>query len=93
MTGVAIVFLVNILTSAFKKWIYPRFGKLGVQITIFIFAVIGAFYYTYADAIPGLLHLVETACALFSLAVALYEVILSRFDFFKVPSANPGATQ
>ena len=89
MTTAAIVLLINVFSSLLKKFIYPRFGKLGVQVSVFVFALLGAFYVTSLANIEGVKVVVEYAIALFCLAVALYEVILSKLPIFKVPSANP----
>lgn len=83
MTEIALVFLVNLLSTVFKRWIFPRFGKTGIQVIVFILSIVGALYYTYKNRIVGLEEMVTSAIALFSLAVALYETVLSHFDFFK----------
>lgn len=81
---VAVAFGVNVLTSVLKRWVYPRFGALGVQVTAFVLALIGAWYWLYGQNITQLSTIVTAAVALFSLAVALYEVILRHLPFFRV---------
>lgn len=84
----ALVFAINIITSALKKWIYPNFGATGVQVFVFIAATIGAFYSIYGGNYPGLKDLVMSAVGVFSLAVAFYEVILSKIPVFEQPSID-----
>jgi uncharacterized membrane protein len=81
----ALAFLVNVLTSLVKNFIQPKFGSIGVQVFAFILALIGAFYILYG-----------AAGAIFSVAVAYYEVILNKISVFSVgafPSVNPGANR
>jgi len=86
MTEIALVFLVNAITSVVKRWIFPKYGKFGVQVIAFALATIGAVYYTYHNEIPGLQNVVAAAISLFSLAVAFYEVILQYIPLFKGPA-------
>jgi len=80
MTASASVLLVNVLTALFKKHVYPRWGRTGVQVTVFALAFMGALYITYGE---GFRYIVENTIAIFSLAVTLYEVLLSRLRLFK----------
>ncbi len=79
----AIVFLVNLGSSVLKKWIYPKYGAVGIQVTVFILATIGALYITFKESILGLREVIETALSIFAVAVAFYEVILSKFTWFR----------
>jgi len=81
MTSVAVILLVNVVTSLLKKYVVPKWGRNGVHIILFTLATISAVYMNYGDSIQ---IYVANAIAIFSLAVALYEVLLSRFAFFKV---------
>ncbi len=83
ISSVAIAFLVNVFTSVMKTWVYPRFGKFGVQVVAFIFAVIGAWYVLYGQNIASLENIVAATIALFTLAVTIYEVILQHIPSFK----------
>lgn len=83
MSEVAIVFGVNVLTSILKRWIEPKFGKIGVQVTVFILALIAAVYLSYGKMIVGLSDVIAGAIGLFSLSVALYEVLLKHIGVFK----------
>jgi hypothetical protein len=83
MSEVAIIFGINVLTSILKRWIEPKWGKIGVQITIFILAIIAALYLSYGKYIIGLSDIIGGAIGLFSLSVALYEVLLKHIGIFK----------
>lgn len=87
MTTTALVFLINIFTSLLKRYVYPKYGKFGVQVLAFILAVIAAVYFAYGD---GLKVYVTEALVLFSASVAIYEVILSRLSIFKQEGAKVG---
>lgn len=80
----ALVFAVNILTSVLKRWVYPTFGGFGVQVVAFVLATVGAVYFIYGGAYPGLTKLVEAVGLIFSTSVAFYEVVLKHLSVFKV---------
>lgn len=79
MEPLAIVFGVNVLSSVLKRWVAPKFGKIGVQITVFVLAFIAAYIFLYGNYE----QLLNSTLAIFSVAVAFYEVILSRIPIFK----------
>ena len=82
--GVATV-AINILTQAVKKWVWPRWGKTGVQVVVAMLALIGAAYVTYSKLFPSLEIFVTSAIALFALAITLFEVIWSKI---RLPESN-----
>jgi len=84
LSAVAVAFAINVLTSLLKRWVYPQFGPLGVQVVCFVLALIGAWFWLYGRFVPEIGSLVVSALGLFSLAVTMYEVLLSKLDFFKV---------
>lgn len=83
ITGTALVFLTNVLTSIIKNYVIPKLGKAGTQIALFMVSFGVAGYMTYEYKIPGLKDFVWNTASLFSLAVAVYEVLLSRLPFFR----------
>ena len=87
ISAAAIAFAVNVVSSLMKTFIYPRFGKLGVQIFAFILASVGSWFFIYGQHIASLATFATSALAIFSLSVTFYEVILSRLDVFKVKTA------
>lgn len=88
MTGTALVIVINVFTSIIKQWIYPKFGRVGVQIVAFVLALIGSAYYIYLKNIVSIETFVAGALTLFSLAVTFYEVILQYVPFFQAPDVN-----
>lgn len=89
ITMAAIAFAVNILTSITKKYVYPRYGKVGVQFVVFFLAFIGAWYFMYGQQIESLSKIVVSALGVFSMSVTFYEVILQRLPWFKAkPETN-----
>lgn len=83
ITAPAIIFAVNVFTSILKRWVAPKYGKVGVQVVAFTLALLGAAFISWKDAIPGLEAVVYNGIAIFSLAVAFYEVLLSYLPWFK----------
>jgi len=81
--GIAIILGVNVLTSIIKRWVYPKYGKVGVQILVFILAAIGALYFMYSQLIPGLQEFVASFISIVALSMTFYEVILSHIPLFK----------
>jgi hypothetical protein len=83
MSELAIVFSVTLITSIVKRWVEPKWGKVGVQVFVFLLAGLIALWTTYSAGFPALSEIVGETIKVFSLAVALYEVLLKKFDFFK----------
>lgn len=83
LSGAALAFGINILVSLVKKFIYPKFGSMGVHVFSFVLASIGAVYVIYGGNFPGLQQFLIAAAALFSTAVSFYEVVLKHLSFFK----------
>lgn len=86
-TAAALTLIVNVATSLLK-WSYDRVGKVGSQIIVFVFALVAALFWTYQAQVPGLVEYAKATIGIFCLAVAFYEVILSRIAFFKGPTGN-----
>lgn len=91
LTTAAVTFVINIVTSIFKGYISPRFGKVGVHVVLFAAALIGAAYLTYGQSFAPLQQIVEAACALFVLAISFYEILLGYFPVFKNDVSNPSS--
>lgn len=83
MTEVTIVFGINVLTSILKRWIEPKWGKTGTQVTVFILAFIAGIYVTYGTSFAAIQEIVQGAIGLFALAVAFYEVLWKHIGLFK----------
>lgn len=80
----AITLIINVATSVLKRYVYPKYGKFGVQLFAFACALIAAVYVTYKEQFPGVEEFVVTVLAIFSMAVAFYEVVLQNISWFKV---------
>lgn len=80
MIEAGIVVAVNVLTALVKKYVYPKYGRTGVQVVVFVLAVIGAVYMRYGASVEAY---ATAAIAIFTTAIALYEVLWSRIAFFK----------
>lgn len=78
----ALALVINVVTALLKNFIYPKFGRVGVQVVVFILAAIGALYVMYGGQYPGLITFVTAAGAVFSTAVAFYEVLWNRIGWF-----------
>lgn len=79
----ALAFATNILVALLKKYVYPQYGAFGIQVVSFVLATIGAFFFMYGSQFPGLWNLVVAGGAVFSTAVAFYEVVFQRISWFK----------
>lgn len=74
---------INVLTSFLKKYIYPKFGKVGVQFTLFILCFIGATLWSLKEKYASIGAFFATGMAIFMMAISLYEVVLQYFPIFK----------
>lgn len=84
-SAASLVIIVNVATALLKKFVMPKYGRVGVQVLVFALALAGAIYMNYGAAYKVY---VTDAAIVFSLAVALYEIILSRLSFFKGSSVK-----
>lgn len=83
----AITLIVNVLTSALK-WMQAKLGGSAVHAVVFVLALVGALYLQYHTMYPTFTHYIETTGVVFSAAVALYEVLLSKIPFFQGPTTS-----
>ena len=86
LTTTALVFAVTLLTSFLRKVVFPRWGRVGVQVIAFVLALVGALYATYQGQFPVIVTWVKEALTIFASAVALYEVILKQIPVFRKSS-------
>jgi len=89
----AIALVANVFSSFMKTHVYPRFGSTGVHVVTFLVAAFGAWFYIYGREIPSLMSFAVMAGGIFSLAVTFYEVILKKFDWFKVTTPRVEAAR
>ena len=84
ITAVALTFVVNVATAVFK-WLFVKVGRVGTQAIVFVLACVAALFIHFDFFTADIKTYLMTAGAVFSAAVALYEVVLSRFAFFQGP--------
>jgi heme A synthase len=78
-----IIIAISLATSILKKFIVPKFGEIGVHITIFLIALIGTGVYTYGSANPSFMEVIQSALAFLIATVGVYEILLKKINFFK----------
>lgn len=74
---------VNILTSFLKKYVYPKFGKTGVQFVLFVLCFIGATLWSLKEKYTSIGTFIATGTAIFMMSISFYEVVLQHFKIFK----------
>lgn len=86
LTAAALTFAINIVTAALQ-WITTKFGRVTTQVIVFIGALLVALvvHFNYFGA--PLYNYLLSAAAIFSAAVAFYEVALQYIPFFKGPAS------
>lgn len=80
LSAAAVVIVINAATKFLRTFIFPRFGKTGVQAIVFICALIGTAYFNYGSQFPSVQIYLIQAIAFFSSAITLYEVLFSKLD-------------
>lgn len=78
-----VVFSVNVLIALLRKYVFPKWGRMGVQVVAFVLALIGALYMTYNGAFPAIKILVTQGLSVFAMAIAFYEVVLKQIPLFR----------
>jgi len=79
---IIIVVAINLLTQVLKKFIFPKWGKFGVQAFVFLLALVGTGVYSLYASNVEFQALVAKALQLLTGAIALYELILKRLPIF-----------
>ena len=70
--------LIGLVKNFIKSFVEPRFGSIGIQITLFAIALlIGIGYYLWQNVLP--VEIVKVAGGIFLGATAIYEVIYKAF--------------
>lgn len=76
-----IILSVTFLTQTLKKHIYPRWGSVGVQSSVFIVSILFALLYAWSHANPSIMAIALNAGQILLYAVGVYEVLLKRIGF------------
>lgn len=79
---IVIALAVNVFTALLKKYVEPKFGKLGVQAVVFLLALVGAVGYAFYLKNVAFQAVVLEALRTITYAITIYEIILKRISFF-----------
>lgn len=79
----ATIIAVNLVTSFFKKNIYPKWGKTGVQFILLVASALAAVVWSLAKNFFLWEEFLNQIIGIFAISMAVYEVLLSKFDLFK----------
>lgn len=82
MSPLVIVLLVNIATTFFKKYIFPKFGSTGVQMILLVCSIIASLVVYYNGVNADFSALMEKAMGIFMSAMVFYEILLKKFSVF-----------
>ena len=67
-------FLIEVIKKSIKKWIVPRWGDLGVQLSLLVISVaLALIYFVWQNLIPQ--SIVVIAGSIFSGAILIYQVL------------------
>lgn len=78
---ILITLAINAITGVLKNKVQPKYGALGVHGIIFALAIIGSAIVAYSQVNPSFADLLKQAGIFLASSIAMYEVILKRFDF------------
>lgn len=78
-----IILAVNSATSVLKKYVYPKYGKNGVHLLLFLLSFAAALVYSMKNEWVSLWLFIQRGLAVLALSVSFYELVLSRFSLFK----------
>lgn len=78
---VAIPFIINIITWLTKQYIKPKYGKTGVQVFVFILALIGASIMWFSRNIASFELILRDAGIILAFSIAMYETLWSKLNF------------
>ena len=88
--GLLIIFVIQCLGKLLYKYINPRFGRKGVQATVFGLSLVAVVLYTYVYTIPTVMESVTVAFKLCVASIGLYELTWANLK--KVPASTDIST-
>jgi hypothetical protein len=78
---IIIAFGSSVITSFVKRYIEPKFGKIGVQVLVFLLVILGVFIWRYISAIPEWKDIALKSLETLAYSIGMYEVVLKRLGF------------
>lgn len=80
MQTVILFILTNIVAQALKGVVAPKYGALGVQVTVGVLATIGAIVWYVALGNAAVMSALVEAVKIAAYAITFYEVILKNIN-------------
>jgi len=71
---------INLLTQMTKKFIEPKYGRLGVQVLVGVLSLIVAGIIAYSTVNPSFMELLKKAGLLLVQSVAIYELVIKNLN-------------
>lgn len=75
-----IILGINMLTNVLKKRIMPKYGKLGVEVTVFAIAAIITGVQFLSESNPTVREFLSNMTIYATGAIALYQLIIKRME-------------
>lgn len=80
MEAVALFLITTVLAQALKTTVYKKWGVIGVQVSVFVLALLGAGVWYAALNHEAVMTALLEGVKVFTYAIAFYEVILKNID-------------
>ena len=78
ITGAISVIGITVFAQILKKWVRPKFGILGIQVSVFLLAVLATIITNAIQSNPAFAQWFGNGITLLAASIASYEILLKK---------------
>ena len=78
ITGTVSVLVISFLAQILKKWVRPKWGRFGIQVSVFVLAVLATIVSNLIQSNPLLAEWFGNGITLLAASIATYEILLKK---------------
>ena len=78
ITGTVSVLVISFLAQILKKWVRPKWGRFGIQVSVFVLAVLATIVSNLIQSNPLFAEWFGNGITLLAASIASYEILLKK---------------
>ena len=78
ITGTISVIAISVFAQILKKWVRPKFGILGIQVSVFLLAVLATIITNAIQSNPAFAQWFGNGLGLLAASITSYEILLKK---------------
>ena len=78
ITGTVSVLVISFLAQILKKWVRPKWGRFGIQVSVFVLAVLATIVSNLIQSNPLFAEWFGNGITLLAASIATYEILLKK---------------